>query len=88
MNIGCWCSVSWYELDLTFYLAVVILNFKILSRLFCLWEQQYWMLFPVKVHAKLGEDSISSRNFVCEALTSIICEKNKIYNGSFVALNI
>ena len=31
---GCRCAMSWYYLDLTLDLAVVTLNFKILSRLY------------------------------------------------------
>ena len=31
---GCRCSTSWCDLDLTFYLAIVTLTYKILSGLY------------------------------------------------------
>ena len=47
---------------------------KLLSLYFFrLREPLYWMLFPVKVDTKLREDSMSSRVFICEHLTRIIC---------------
>ena len=44
--MGCRCATSWYDLDLTFDLAVVTLNFKILFGLYLInrtaWEVDTW----------------------------------------------
>ena len=50
---------------------------KLLSLYFCrLREPPYWMLFPVMVDTKLREGSMSSRFFVREQSTRIICARH------------
>ena len=50
---------------------------KLLTLYFCcLREPPYWMLFPVMVDTKLCEGSMSSRFFVREQSTPIICTRH------------
>ena len=50
---------------------------KLLSLYFFrLREPPYWMSFPVEVDTKLREGSMSSRVFICEQSTRIICTRH------------
>ena len=52
---------------------------KLLSLYFCyLREPPYWMLVPVMVDTKLREGSMSSRFFVREQSTRIICTRHTL----------
>ena len=52
-------------------------NSKLLSLYFCcLREPPYWMLVPEMVDTKLREGSMSSRFFLREQSTQIICTRH------------